>query len=163
MIIIDSDILIWILRGKEAYKEQFKKVVEITQGSMFITPVQIAEIYAGLKESERVDTEIFLNSFMVLMIDPKIGELAGEYINQYKKSHQITLADAMIAAAAKIHGLKLWTLNRKHYPMLTDKDFHFTENGNTITENDGQGTQNLNSSLSEINKKHRKTLEKLGK
>jgi predicted nucleic acid-binding protein len=32
------------------------------------------------------------------------------------------LGDALIAAAASIHGLDLWTRNRKHYPM---KDITF--------------------------------------
>jgi predicted nucleic acid-binding protein len=29
----------------------------------------------------------------------------------------LTLADALIAAAASTSGLRLWTRNRRHYPM----------------------------------------------
>jgi predicted nucleic acid-binding protein len=39
------------------------------------------------------------------------------------KSHSVELGDALIAACASSEGLKLWTLNKKHYPMK-DIDFH---------------------------------------
>ena len=31
--------------------------------------------------------------------------------------HGVELADALVAAAATTSGVRLWTLNRKHYPM----------------------------------------------
>jgi predicted nucleic acid-binding protein len=39
-----------------------------------------------------------------------IGRRAGGYLRQF-------LGDALIAAAAAVHGCALWTRNRKHYPM----------------------------------------------
>jgi len=36
----------------------------------------------------------------------------------------VRIADALIAAAATTSGLRLWTLNRRHYPM---KDLEFYE------------------------------------
>jgi predicted nucleic acid-binding protein len=123
MIVIDTDIIIWILRGNKEIKEMFKKTIKQTKGSIFVTPIQLAEIYAGIREKEKIDTEIFLDSFSILNIDVKIGKLAGEFMNKYQKSHNIAINDALIAASAKIHGLRLWTLNKKHYPMLEKKDF----------------------------------------
>jgi len=55
-------------------------------------------------------------------IDAEIGRRAGEYLRLYAKSHGVELGDALIAATASIHGLTLWTRNRKHYPM---KDLSF--------------------------------------
>ncbi|OGF58619.1 MAG: hypothetical protein A2Y62_14555 [Candidatus Fischerbacteria bacterium RBG_13_37_8] len=60
---------------------------------------------------------------MWLSIDLEAGKLAGEYLNKYQKSKGVTLTDSIIAACAKIHGLKLWTANKKHYPMLNKEDF----------------------------------------
>ena len=34
------------------------------------------------------------------------------------------IADALVAAAASLSGMRLWTLNRKHYPM---EDVRFFE------------------------------------
>ena len=52
MIILDSDILIWVLRKNEEIKEKLIKATVETDGSLYITPIQIAEIYAGMRKSE---------------------------------------------------------------------------------------------------------------
>ncbi|MEW6088649.1 MAG: type II toxin-antitoxin system VapC family toxin [bacterium] len=120
---IDTDIIIWLLRGNEEIKEKFKKIVGENKGIIFITPIQITEIYAGLREKEKIETEIFLDSFNCLAIDKKIGEIAGSFINLYAKAHNLTIADALIGAMTKINSLKLWTLNKKHYPMIKPDEF----------------------------------------
>lgn len=124
MTLIDSDVLIWILRGKLEVKSVFDKLVIDSKGLIFITPIQIAEIYSGMRETERSFTTIFLDSFEVIAISKEIGEIAGHYVHQYKKSHDLMMADSLIAATAAVHGFSLWTLNKKHYPMLTEKDFY---------------------------------------
>ncbi len=123
MVVIDTDILIWILRGEESVKSRFTETVVETKGYVFITPVQVAEIFAGLKENERIKTHAFLESLNMIDIDKQIGEIAGEYIRKYKKSHSVTLADALVGASAKVNEFKLWTLNTKHYPMFEDNEF----------------------------------------
>jgi hypothetical protein len=123
MILIDSDIIIWILRKKEDIKQKFISLSEQYEALIFITPIQIAEIYAGLKKKEKIDTEIFLNELLHLPIDKQVGQLAGEYLNLYSKSHSVTLADALIAASAKKNNLKIWTINKKHYPMFSEEEF----------------------------------------
>ncbi len=123
MIVIDTDILIWILKGNEEIKRRFTQLITETSGHVFITPVQIAEIYAGIKEKERIKTENFLESLNIVDIDKQVGKLAGDFINNYGKSHNVTIADALIGASAKVNSFKLWTLNKKHYPMFEDKEF----------------------------------------
>ncbi len=123
MILIDSDIIIWILRGNSDIKNKFEELARQTEGQLYITPIQIAEIYAGIREKEKIETELFLDSLLQLSIDYQIGHLAGTYLNKYKKSHGITISDGLIAASAKKFNLKVWTLNRKHYPMLSANDF----------------------------------------
>jgi predicted nucleic acid-binding protein len=127
MLVIDSDILIWILRGNKEIMRFFAGVVAETEGYIFITPVQIAEIYKGIRPKEKAKVENFIDALNVLDIDKDIGKLAGNFMNEYGKSHDVTMADALIAASTKKHFLKLWTLNKKHYPMLEDKDFYTTE------------------------------------
>ena len=58
------------------------------------------------------------------MLDGKVGRQAGDYLARYAKSHGVEIADALIAAAAATSGLRLWTLNRRHYPM---QDLRFFE------------------------------------
>lgn len=123
MIIVDTDILIWLLKGNAKIKEKFTETAIKTKGYLFITPIQIAEIYAGIREKEKIETESFLDSFYFIDINEKTGKIAGEFISEYGKSHNVTLADATIAASAKISGFKLWTLNKKHYPMFEQDEF----------------------------------------
>jgi predicted nucleic acid-binding protein len=123
MILIDTDILIWILRNSAKHKVKFNDLAEKYNGELFITPIQYLEIMAGVREKERIDTEIFLDSLGMINIDKSIGKLAGEMVRIYKKSHDLNSADTLIAATAKIHDLKLWTENQKHYPMMTKNEF----------------------------------------
>ena len=38
-------------------------------------------------------------------------------MKSYSRSHGLELADALVAAAAHVNGISLWTLNKRHYPM----------------------------------------------
>ena len=51
------------------------------------------------------------------------GRVAGSYLARFARSHGLELGDALIAAAATTSGVRLWTRNRKHYPMA-DLRFH---------------------------------------
>jgi len=123
MVVIDSDIIMWLLRGKPEVMEEFKKTLIETDGNIFITPVQVAEIYAGILPKEKTLVEGFLSSLNVISITEKTGKLAGEFMNKYGKSHNVSLADALVAAASRLSGYELWTKNRKHYPMLEAEEF----------------------------------------
>ena len=83
--------------------------------------MQIAEIYAGARKKELKQIEKLLNSFRKIDINVEIGKLAGEFMNKYRKSHNVELADSLIAACCKVYGFKLWTLNKKHYPMIKEE------------------------------------------
>jgi predicted nucleic acid-binding protein len=123
MIIVDTDILIWILRGRKEVIERFKNLAIEYNGHIFITPVQVSEIHAGLRETEKERINSFLRTLKTVIIDYEIGRLAGEFMRQFKKSHNVTIADSLIAASARVNSFKLWTLNRKHYPMLSHEEF----------------------------------------
>lgn len=124
MIMIDTDILIWILRGKELYRDQFKNLAVSESGDLFITPVQTAEVFAGARETEKETTGVFLSALKLHRPGFSEGMYAGHYLKQYGKSHAVTLADALIAASVVCEGMLLWTLNVKHYPMLDKKHLY---------------------------------------
>jgi len=121
MVILDTDVLIWILRGRKDFIKKFEKLVEQTNGELYLTPIQIAEIYAGARPSELIQIEKFLNTFGVLNLNKDIAKRAGELVNKYGKSHSVKLADAFIAAAVEHYDCLLWTLNIKHYPSVKNR------------------------------------------
>lgn len=123
MVIVDSDILIWLLRGDESVKARFKELAGAMDGEMYISPIQIAEVRAGMKDRELRKTEELLEAFPVLEIDAPVGACAGDILRRYAPSHGVTLADALIAGTAMCHRMKLWTMNRKHYPGMGGDDF----------------------------------------
>jgi len=123
MVVIDTDVIIWILRGDKNIEKKFKSVVVSTNGEVFITPIQVAEIYSGIKQKERLKAKSFIESLNIIIIDKAVGRLAGEFINRYGKSHNVTMADALIGACVKINLFKLWALNKKRYPMFADIEF----------------------------------------
>jgi predicted nucleic acid-binding protein len=83
--------------------------------------VNVAELWHGARVS---DHEILarLAAFLVVSIDQETGRRAGDLLRHYHGSHSLALGDALIVAAAAIHGAELKTRNRKHYPM---KDISF--------------------------------------
>jgi hypothetical protein len=123
MIVVDTDILIWVLRGRTDIAGQFKETATAAKGFVYITPIQVAEVFAGIRKSEILKTKEFLESLLLLPLDYRAGEEAGTFLNQFRSSHNVTLADTMVAAATRINAFKIWTLNRKHYPMLDRVDF----------------------------------------
>lgn len=124
MLMLDSDILIWILRNDENRKSKFVNAVKTLNGQIFITPIQYAEIMAGVRERERLDTNIFLDSLKTVPIGSEAGKLAGEFVREYKKTHNLQIADALIAATTRLNGFQLWTDNKKHYPMFREDEFY---------------------------------------
>ena len=81
-------------------------------------PVNIAEIYAGMRLREEAATEALLDSLQMLPILPDVARLTGKLKQEYsKKGAPLNLADAMIAATAIYHCAVLITDNLRHFPM----------------------------------------------
>lgn len=124
-VLIDSDIIIEILRGRA---RPLRTALGLEEAGVptFCTAISWAEVYAGVRPAEEVATRTFFEARGELVLDSRIGRAAGTYLARYARSHGVELADALIAAAAVASGLRLWTQNRKHYPM---DDVRFLETG----------------------------------
>jgi predicted nucleic acid-binding protein len=116
-ILIDSDILIEVARGRDA--EILARWAELAESGhvLLCSPVSVAELWHGARPREH---DALTNLFHVLTCvpaDAQTGLRAGEYLRRYRKSHGVELGDALIGSAAILNGAALWTRNRKHYPM----------------------------------------------
>ena len=116
-VLVDSDILIEVSRGKDS--AVLRRWAELAESDHVVlcSPVSVAELWHGARPSEH---EALANLFRALIcapLDADAGRQAGEFLREYRKSHNLELGDALIAAAAVMHGAVLWTRNRKHYPM----------------------------------------------
>ena len=114
-VLLDSDVIINLLKKKE---ETLEKINAFGEAEFYISPIVIAEIYAGARPKELQQIEELFSYFQKVDINSEIGVITGNYANEFRKAFNgISLEDYMIAGTAKYYGLQLWTYNRKHYPM----------------------------------------------
>lgn len=116
-ILIDSDILIEVIRGKNGLLVAQWQEIANSARDIFISPVSIAELWQGARPYETENLALFFEVLNCTSIDKEVGRLAGIYLSKYRKSHNLAVPDALIAAGAVLQHAFLWTRNRKHYPM----------------------------------------------
>lgn len=113
-IVVDTDVLIDFLRGGKKVQEFLLSAVE--ESVIYCSAITVAEIHAGMRESERGKTMDLIDSLNIVDVTREIAEKAGTY-RRHEKRQTIELDDCLIAATAFIKGAFLATRNVKHYPM----------------------------------------------
>lgn len=121
-ILLDSDVIIETLRGRREISNGLR-AIEHRGVPTYCCAISLAEIWAGVRPGEEPVAEAFFHSRGEVVLDAAMGRRAGTYLSRYARSHGVQIADALVAAAASVAGLRLWTLNRRHYPM-SDLAFH---------------------------------------
>jgi predicted nucleic acid-binding protein len=116
MKLIDTDIAIDHFHGHRAARDFFASVLDLGE-PLAISVVTLTELLAGMRPDEEGLTEKLLTLFTVIEADAAIGRLAGAYLREFGRSHNLDLGDALIAATASLTGADLVTRNVKHYPM----------------------------------------------
>jgi hypothetical protein len=114
---IDSDILIWHLKGDPAAAKFLKKLRSTEEFDLWIGAIQRAEVVFFMRPEEVDATELFLSQFQTASIDQKIIDTAGKIYRKWRSSIGIDINDALLAATAIETGEHIFTLNKKHYPM----------------------------------------------
>ena len=116
-LVLDTNIVIDLHKKMPAVVERFLALLE-AQTTLLISPIVVAEVYAGAFKREHKDIEALFDMCQRVSMDSDTGRMAGLYANQYAKAYQgIALEDYLLAATARAHRCPLWTHNRKHYPM----------------------------------------------
>ena len=116
--LLDTDVLIWYLRGNEnAYK------LIHSLGDFAISSVTYMELVQGMRNKDELRTlKRTLKQWNVktIFINEEISALALFYVEEYFLSHSMQLADALIAATSVNYGLKIHTANDKHYRVVNE-------------------------------------------
>jgi len=113
-LLLDTDILINLLRGREAAREFI--VSRMDEDELCCSVIAVAEIVAGMRPHEEPATRRLLDTLTILEANRAIAEKAGGYKGG-TKSHSLELDDCLVAATAFQAGATLATGNGKHYPM----------------------------------------------
>lgn len=123
--LIDTDVLIWCLRGNA---KAVKTLAALDHRA--ISDVTRMELFVGCKnKNEILLLKQFLadGKFRIIPLNAEISTRAVIYLEDWHLSHTVGLPDSLIAATAALSGLELLTGNWKHFrclPTLQIKRFH---------------------------------------
>jgi len=97
IIVLDSNILIEILKGKE---ETISRVQALSK-PLSISSITVMELIIGARNKQEVSIlNEFIELFEIIHIDATISTLAMQLVTNYAKSHTLDIPDSLIAATA---------------------------------------------------------------
>ena len=117
-VLVDTDVLIWYLRGDKKAYELIHSLSNIC-----ISSVTYMELVQGMRNKDELRTlQKTLRQWYVktIYINEEISAKALFYVEEYFLSHSMQLADALIGATASMYGMKLITANDKHYKIIKE-------------------------------------------
>ncbi len=119
--IIDTDVLIWYLRGDVKAKEIIESSVPFS-----ISVITYMELVQGMKnkdEFKKFQKQMLKWQIKVIQIDEEISSRAMFYVQEYALSHSMMLADSLIAATTVQNSETLLTANEKHYKFIPTLEY----------------------------------------
>lgn len=104
-LLLDTDVLVDSFRGARR--------LEVGRERVWYSVVTRSELFAGRSVNEEL-VRATLGLFDEIAVDRAIAERAG----RLRRASDVRTADALIAAAALIHGLDLVTRNRRDFDRI---------------------------------------------
>ena len=111
--LVDTDVLIWHLRGLPKATQRLDQLPHLT-----ISAITYLELLQGMRnqaEMFAVQRSLERRHTQRLPVTPAITARAIELMERFTLSHGIQLGDALIAATALDNNLALLTANTKHF------------------------------------------------
>ncbi len=121
--LIDSDVLIWHLRGHEPTVQLLRALAQRSREEEAVSPlgcsvISVFEVRVGMHPEEKASTEKFLSALERYPVGEVIAQRAADYYRAFaKQGITLHIADLIIAATAAEYGLTLVSYNREHFPM----------------------------------------------
>jgi predicted nucleic acid-binding protein len=115
-LIIDTDVLIWYLRGNKNAQKAINSNIPFK-----ISVINYMELLQGLRDKKEYSTlqKCLKNwAIEIIQINENISSRAMFYVEDYCLSHSMELGDAIIAATTLEHRETLLTANEKHYRFI---------------------------------------------
>jgi predicted nucleic acid-binding protein len=112
-LIIDTDVLIWELRGSIKAKEIIHQ--NIPFGISVVTYVELVQGMRNKQELKKFIMQLTRWNVNIIQINSDISTRAMIFIEEFFLSHSLELADALIAATCINTSEVLLTANTRHY------------------------------------------------
>ncbi len=114
-LLLDTSVLIDVLHSKRNRPSQLRELVDFGH-NLATSVINIAEVYAGLRQGEEAETEAFLEDLVPYVVDSAVARRAGLLKNAFaRKGRTFALPDMVVAATALQHNLTLITDNYKDF------------------------------------------------
>jgi tRNA(fMet)-specific endonuclease VapC len=115
MLLLDSDVLIEVQRGRQEAKEWLQDLSD-----QVALPAAVAweMLYGSRDKQELQKSERFLNSFAVEQLTSADSALVQQLVVDHLLSSGLSLPDYLIAAQAISRGATLITFNTKHFQVI---------------------------------------------
>jgi predicted nucleic acid-binding protein len=115
--LLDTTFIIDVLNDQRKRLAVMKDLIA-QRHEMACCAINVAEVYAGMREPETEKTEALLRSLEYVPISWEASKLAGELRQEWaRKGKTFLLADMIIAAVCLTGALTLITDNRKDFAM----------------------------------------------
>ncbi len=114
--LIDTDVIIWYLKGNEKAKAAIEKL-----STFSISVITYMELVQGMRNQRELrELRRALKDWKanILYIDEEISSKAMFLVERHFLSDSMRLADALIASTALTNGLPILTANDKHYKVV---------------------------------------------
>lgn len=116
--IIDTDILIDAGRGISEAVACLQQIERTS--SLAASVVTQMELIVGCRNKvELSEVEKFLRRFQILNVTELISDTAVDLLSQYRLSHGLLIADALIAATGLVHDAPFISKNQRDYRFIT--------------------------------------------
>jgi predicted nucleic acid-binding protein len=115
--LLDTSVIIDAINNRKGRRQLLRDLIQ--QGNtLACSPINIAEVFAGLRPPEESNTKNFLQTLDLYPLTWPIAELAGLLKRDFgKKGKTLAITDTLIAAVALHHRLHLITDSVKDFPM----------------------------------------------
>jgi predicted nucleic acid-binding protein len=117
MMLVDTDVLIWHLRG---YPQATRRLDEL--GTLTLSAISWLEVLQGMRnkaELQAVKKMLDKRSARLLPVTEGITLRATELMESLTLSRGLQMGDALIAATAIQHRMPVLTANVKHFTAVT--------------------------------------------
>ncbi len=115
--IIDTDVLIWYMRGNENARKAVSRA-----GRFSVSVISYMELVQGMRNKHELNSlreAMKIWKSEILYITEEISAKAMFIVEQYYLSHSVQVADALIGATGLVYGVPILTANDKHYKSVS--------------------------------------------
>lgn len=122
VILVDSCIVIDFIKNVEVIKHHIAQIQKPCIN--FIIEMELLQGAKDKRELRKIEKE--LSPFDRLAFNNEIACLSTNLIKEYALSHNLQIADSIIAATSLVYNISLFTHNKKDFRFIPGLEFHET-------------------------------------